>query len=523
MVSENTKYKNPLGRQGVTPDIQVDIQIEVPEVPVVSEDDYMQEIDVQIQDEEEVSESQRILNNISNSQLYQSFDEAGKSTSVNSGQASGIYNQIIYQNFDYKAGQRAQDGNKTENSKSLCSILDDYSWTIDTFVGDIKITDDTIERVSSAPIPHCYLIEYQQKYSSNISNLLNTMVAALSTFNDEGLKQTWGKAMSKFNSLRSSLSAAISRIQAAGGQGSQQEAKPAEEGEQVQSQEERQQEQSQWELYYAQTKQELANMVEGIGATSIDFSKIYASNVVNSKYLAPYKLMYSLQPTHQRYCFPMLSAPPLNKVANAFGDKQESDSIISNLPIFDWITKNSSAFVNVVRDVKDFGNLFFNGGASSKIYEPSYVEKSKFFNYPTNTQEYTISFPLLNTVRTRAGSEPNWKKNYKFILLFGMKNMVFRRDNASYYPPLLYDLVIPGVIRQPFCYISEVSAKPLGIVRQMQMQSPLSFIDRKIAVAVPQAWIITIKVKSLLATTANMVLSGLDELSISAGTQSSTN
>jgi hypothetical protein len=43
------------------------------------------------------------------------------------------------------------------------------------------------------------------------------MVAALSTFNDEGLKQTWGKAMSKFNSLRSSLSAAISRIQAAGG------------------------------------------------------------------------------------------------------------------------------------------------------------------------------------------------------------------------------------------------------------------------------------------------------------------
>ena len=74
-----------------------------------------------------------------------------------------------------------------------------------------------------------------------------------------------------------------------------------------------------------------------------------------------------------------------------------------------------------------------------------HVEKAKFFQYPTDTETYTVQFPLINTVRLEG--IPAWKRNYKFIMLFCMRNMVFRKDNSSYYPPLFYDLIIPGTIR----------------------------------------------------------------------------
>ena len=32
-------------------------------------------------------------------------------------------------------------------------------------------------------------------------------------------------------------------------------------------------------------------------------------------------------------------------------------------------------------------------------------------------------------------------------MLFSIRNMIFRKDNAEYYPPLFYDLYIPGVVR----------------------------------------------------------------------------
>jgi hypothetical protein len=63
--------------------------------------------------------------------------------------------------------------------------------------------------------------------------------------------------------------------------------------------------------------------------------------------------------------------------------------------------------------------------------------------------------------------------------------MIFRRDNASFFPPLFYDMVIPGVIRQPFCYVSDINVKPLGIVRMLEIENPLSFIKGKYSVAVP--------------------------------------
>ena len=267
-------------------------------------------------------------------------------------------------------------------------------------------------------------------------------------------------------------------------------------------------------INYSNLLSKVSTAFGGLWGTLKDGSGSIQNAIMESKYLAPYKLLYSLSPTQQRYVFPMITQPPINKLINTYGEKQQGDSLLSNLSVLNWINGVSTGVVNFVRDMKDLTNLMTG---SSQTYQLSHVEKAKFYQYPQETQEYTITFPLLNTVKRSKGL-PNWKRNYKFLFLFSLKNMVFRRDNASFFPPLIYDLIIPGVIRQPFCYIKEMSVKPLGVVRMMQYSNMLSSTmlggGAAYAVAVPQAWIVTIKVKSLIATTANMVMSSLSDLSI---------
>jgi hypothetical protein len=125
------------------------------------------------------------------------------------------------------------------------------------------------------------------------------------------------------------------------------------------------------------------------------------------------------------------------------------------------LTSLSGSITNTARDAVEMINLL-RGRIGKGGYVGSAVEKAKFYQFPTHTDEYRVTFPLLNTVN--AG---DWKKNYRFIMLFMLRNMLFRKDNASYYPPLFYDLIIPGTIRQPFCYVSRVDVRPVGMVRML--------------------------------------------------------
>lgn len=407
------------------------------------------------------------------------------STSVGTkeGDSNTYYENIIKQNFITK-----EKGNQ---AKQDCSILSDYPWTMNHFV---KKENDTFGNgnLLTAPVPHCYLVQFKQKYSSNITNYINTLVAAAGALTDESTSKAMLDVTSKVGNLLGSLLSAI-------GLGDEQTGKS---------------------LGKIANKaittgtDVLASLLGFLGGNangSVD------NNIRTSNLLRPYSLLYWLAPTHKRYVFPMISQPPVNKVHNDFGDKKQQDSSgLMNNSFINKITGFAEMIPGLVRDFKDLSHLV--GGSGSHTYELSQVEKSKFFNYPTNTDQYTITFPLYNTVRPKTGTQPVWKQNYKFILLFTLRNMIFRRDNSSFFPPLFYDLIIPGVIRQPFTYVSDINVKPVGVIRMLSIDNPLSFLDSntKLSVAVPQVWVVTIKVKSLLATSANMVLSGLSELSINS-------
>jgi hypothetical protein len=177
-------------------------------------------------------------------------------------------------------------------------------------------------------------------------------------------------------------------------------------------------------------------------------------------YLAPYSLLYSLDKTGKQYAFPMITTPPtLGVTTNDWGESQNGTSIISTNSFITGLTTLAENTISTARDIQDMVN-FFQGGTNA--YMATGVEKAAFYNYPKNTEEYTITFPLINNTK-----KDEWKKNYKFILMFCLRNMPFRKDNSSFYPPVLYDMTIPGVIRQPYCYVNSISVRPMGLTKMI--------------------------------------------------------
>lgn len=108
-----------------------------------------------------------------------------------------------------------------------------------------------------------------------------------------------------------------------------------------------------------------------------------------------------------------------------------------------------------------------------------------------------------------------------FISLFNLRNLPFKLDYTTYLPPLLYDIIIPGVKRLPFAYVSSFSAEPQGLIRNMKIENFLSRIagaatneNKNVSVPVPEAWTVSITFKSMLARSANLMLAGGADLPI---------
>lgn len=418
--------------------------------------------------------------------------EQSKTTGV----TEGSYDNII-------------DAKYEDDTSEVCDILNGYKWTIDTFK-------------DSSAIPYCYLIEYRQKHNSIITNLVNSLTSAASSLNSEGNSAAFEKVADNIKQLGQVVATAAlgelssetkEQLVKMGGyvtDGAVATAKTvANATEKVMETDAGQ--------AVAQGGQALGEFASGLmsaivaawGHISKDVKIVngLTDQTPNSDYLNPYRLLYWLEATNKKYVFPIVGELPKHKLSNAFGDSNGDFSVFS---ANSWINSISNFAAEVPSAVRDIVEL---AGANGGKFSGTFVEKAKFFQYPQDTEEYTIQFPLINTVRNNKG-EPEWMKNYRFIMLFMLRNMIFRKNNAEYYPPLFYDLYIPGVIRQPFCYVQNVDIQPFGMTRMKSYNKQFIGKNMKVNVPVPEMWLLTIKLKSLVPTSANMVLSGMLDMNI---------
>ena len=95
--------------------------------------------------------------------------------------------------------------------------------------------------------------------------------------------------------------------------------------------------------------------------------------------------------------------------------------------------------------------------------------------------------------------------------MFILRNLPLRVTMYSIKPPLLYDLIIPGVKHLPLCYVSKINIDSQGHVRNMTADNFLKEIvsntqNTKTLVPVPEAWKVQIIFKSLIPSTMNLIL-----------------
>ena len=422
-----------------------------------------------------------------------------------------IYNQIIYQSFEKKEDRGLND--YVNKKDEIVDVVTGYNWSIDSMVTNTgSNTTDTATANKIAHVPHCYAIEYQQRYSSSITNLINSLI---------GINVGASNLVDTVQAISANLTTFLTNLSGADVTGTVQSVKDSitsamgsltgiQQGNTQTNTDKK---------YIGEimnyVKDTFSNYVKTI---SNPLRAVSGANGEQNHYLQPYSLLYDMTSTGLKYCFPMISNPPVIKASNSYADSQDETSILSANSLFSKISSFASSIASFNRDLSQF-NAMLSGTTDGSIYERTNVEKAKFFQYPTQTDSYTITFPLFNTVKSSSNS-PIWTKNYKFILLFCMRNMIFRKDNTSFFPPLFYDLTIPGVIRQPFTYVESVNVQPQGMVRMLSCTELFSFMgNKKMSVPVPEAWIVTITFKSLIPTSANLVLSALDDSIVTAVSQ----
>ena len=171
-------------------------------------------------------------------------------------------------------------------------------------------------------------------------------------------------------------------------------------------------------------------------------------------YLRPYRDLYITEPTGWEFHFPYFDNYN-NSQQNAFSNDAPN-------PFLGILKKGAE----MLTDVASIASVL-TGPASI-----SFVEKSKFYNYSEEGEEFSFSFPLINTGSV---TFDDVIRNWELLFLILYNNKPSRRNTSLIDPPAIYQVEIPGVKFLPFCYISSIAVEFQGSRRELNFD--LSYID----------------------------------------------
>lgn len=234
-----------------------------------------------------------------------------------------------------------------------------------------------------------------------------------------------------------------------------------------------------------------------------------SSNLAHNRFFAPYKYLYITNPTEKKFVFPLVTKD------SSFGQIKNSWQAAKSLPgaLGDMIDsganllKTGAVLLNLAQN--------FKGVTKGENRDEGNIvdEVPKTYAYPKDGESLTVNFTLYNTSKLNA-----WKDNYRFLLLFVLRNLPMRIDAFSFLPPMLYEVIQPGIKTLPICTAETIKINPLGMTRVLKCPN---FINnaKELSVNVPEAWDVSITFKSLIPTSANMYLAHLGGISnVSAST-----
>lgn len=379
---------------------------------------------------------------------------------------SSFWKELIKKQFVGDNNQIGADGDE------VVDIVTEYQWVINKPI-------ETGESNKYRDVPFLYAIEKYQQYGATATNLVNNLYSLKTS--GEVIFDKVGQGVSGiFNKVKSGLSEAISSITGDGGK----------------------------EL----------NDSNVIGKTITDASNFVKTNKTSkitegySSLLDPYKHLYILGKTGKKYCFPFFGEGSASWSLNNDFSSDGSKSILSKA-LTGKVDDLAKGLVDIAGDIQELSN-YLGGSGDIGGFNMYNIEKAKAFNFPSSGKTVSVRFPLFNTTKKDA-----WKDNYKFIVLFGFRNMLFRKDNVQYYPPLIYDVTIPGWGRMPLSFVKQFTVKPIGMIRPLAMENFIGKVEGEegmssLTVNVPEAWVVQIDFQSLIAESGNQYLSSMIDLPV---------
>lgn len=415
-------------------------------------------------------------------------DNEAKSASDSKDQLINLYNNKI---LKYSlTGLNSSDG------KEIIDILSDYTWT----ANQLK-TGNTSNNSASYQlnIPYCYVVEMQQSVNSNIMNVINTWKSALdivtntavkiTNFGEKGINKALGIAQ------EGNENNGQTPPQQQNGDGQGETSPTPAPGNAAES-----------NNNSSSVTSSIANgIISGIKSIRNIYEDLLEKwggvedSNLRSDVLSPYKYLYLTHETGKKYIFPMLTPTTLLDVTSSWSDSQGGSLKIAGIDLTDKAKKIGEAtqFISNIVDVfEGKGNI-----------ESSYLEMAKAFNFSAEGPDITTNFVLFNTIKKDA-----WKKNYRFLCLFLLRNLPFKVTSYSFIPPLLYDIIVPGVKHLPLCYVSNIVINSFGNIRQLTIDNFIKDLMNEgagsstMSVPVPEAWKVQITFKCLLSNTANLIL-----------------
>ena len=215
----------------------------------------------------------------------------------------------------------------------------------------------------------------------------------------------------------------------------------------------------------------------------------------------PYQRLYFVGPTGFEYKMPYLSPNAFN-INNQFGEGEKS-----RIPLVGGIVDELQ---NIAEGIQNFANLGTQAGST-------YIERTQYYQYPKTDSPIEVKIPLYNT---KPATYQDVCNNFKLIFLLLYQNSALKQDKLVVEPPCIYDVKIPGMKRQPYCYLQNMTVMHQGNTRIMDIDiSDLEYAaggqdllpNSTVKAIVPDAYLIQLTFQPMLTQTKNMLFTTISD------------
>jgi len=244
-----------------------------------------------------------------------------------------------------------------------------------------------------------------------------------------------------------------------------------------------------------------------------------SNTTTQSPFLAPYRNLYITEPTGWVYTLPYFDNNQSTS-QNAFSDSGAGIAGIGKL---------AETGVDLLRE--------FAAGAS-QLGSPTqytFIEKTKFYDYPDDGEDIEVEFPLINT---GAATYDDVVRNWQFLYLLVYQNRPGKTGFNTVDQPVIYEVNVPGTKFFPYCYISSLNVEFVGSRRELAISIPSvnsvvgtsgtsiqnNSSTKSINAIIPDAYRVRITLKSMTANTRNFMAHMVSSQNvIQTGVTTSTN